>query len=250
MTAGKNREFDIEFIEKLQKKAKSVELKNILQQLLANKPLTKRQMETLSELEEKYKNEKGQKEPGSKTVGTVPIFLNRTEVWQFLEKEGWKISKSTLYNHCNEGRLKLNRDGHYTLKAVNRYARTHLELKETGQKIGDEELQRKKTMAEVARITEQAKLAQIKRMAEEGRYIEREQVDLEMAARAATLEAGLKGMVQSRAGEWVALVEGEEKRAGDLVRDMMAVIDQTLNEFATVKEFEVIFKANVEGHEE
>ncbi|MDY6974382.1 MAG: hypothetical protein SV775_19015 [Thermodesulfobacteriota bacterium] len=174
-------------------------------------------------------------------------FKTLIEVAEYLKAEGWKVSQSTVYKHQTEGRIRPNSEGIYTLKAVQKYARTHLTQQETALKVDDEQLQRKKLLAEVAWKTEQAKREQIKRMAEEGLFILREDLDREMAARASVLEAGLNFLIQSKANEWVALVNGDEKKAGDLVRDITTGLNDALNEFATVKEFQVLLKANAEN---
>ena len=175
-------------------------------------------------------------------------FKNKREVADYLIEEGWKVSRSTVYKHAAEGRIRPDANGIYTLRAVQKYARLHLMQQDTGQKIDDEELQRKKIMAEVAWKTEQARREKLKRMVEEGLYILREDLHLEFAARTATLEAGLRHMVHSSAGDWIALVDGNEKKVGDLIREINGALDALLNEYATTKEFEVIFSKN-ECHE-
>lgn len=168
-----------------------------------------------------------------------------------MQGEGWKVSQSTVYKHAKEGRLLSDMDGGgYSLKAVQKYARLHLMQADIRQKAADAEWQQKKIMAEVAKTSEQAKLYQIKRMVQEGKYVPKEDVEIEMAGRAAALEAGLKFMVQTRVGEWIAAVGGDEKKAGDLVRMVMEDIDDMLNEYATTREFQVFFEAEVEAEEE
>jgi hypothetical protein len=170
-------------------------------------------------------------------------FKNKLEIYGYLKLQGWKVAQSTLYKHCKEGRLKPDVKGVYSLKKINRYASLHLERQQTRQKIDEDDLQRKKVMAEVARITEQAKLAHIKRLAEEGRYVLREDVELELAGKAAVLETGLKAMIHARAGEFVTLVEGNEKKTGALIATLMDELNHAINEFASTREYQVIFKA-------
>ncbi len=169
-------------------------------------------------------------------------FKNLREVAAFLVSEGWQVSERTVYNHGKEGRIRPNAEGLYTIKAVNKYAAVHLERKETGLKLGDEELQKKKTMAEIAYRTEQAKLAQIKRMAEEGRYIPREDAELKMAQMMALVETGMRQMEQARAAGYISLVGGDENKLADLIRALNEDHDELLNECATSREFEVTFE--------
>jgi hypothetical protein len=170
-------------------------------------------------------------------------FKNRKEVAAFLKKEGWKVSQSTFYEHSKIGMIWPDVEKkRYSLKAVLKYAKTHLVPMGTMQKKKDEDLQRKKIEAEIEWKQEQARREKIKRQKEEGELIERDRIYLELASRAAVLEAGLKGMIQIRAGEFVALVGGDEQKAAELVREITAEVDLVMNEFATMKEFEVVFK--------
>ena len=114
-------------------------------------------------------------------------------------------------------------------------------LREAKRKVDDEELQRRKTQAEIRRIDEQGKYAKIRRMAEEGKYILREEFELELAARAAALEAALMFMVQAKAGDWIRMVAGNHQKTQDLINDMTEAHNDTLNEFASEEEFHVLF---------
>ncbi|MFC1884651.1 hypothetical protein ACFL2O_07765, partial [Thermodesulfobacteriota bacterium] len=109
-----------------------------------------------------------------------------------------------------------------------------------GQKVDDEELQRKKLIAEVAKLNENAKLARIKRMAEEGKYVKREDVEQELAGRGIVIDQTLAFHFQTKAGQLVELVKGDPGKVSDLVRELMQIKDEILNEFASTKEFEVI----------
>jgi hypothetical protein len=125
-----------------------------------------------------------------------------------------------------------------------RYAKGFLTTRETKRKEDDEELQRRKTKAEIALKEEQLKRERIKRMVDEGRYILREDFEYELAARAAVIESTLKFMIQSDAGEWIAATGGNNEKTGDLIRIMDDALDRALNEFSTLREYHVLFKNN------
>lgn len=171
-------------------------------------------------------------------------FKNLTEVTGYLKSEGWQVSQSTVYKHGQEGKIRPDVGKVYSLAAVKRYASRYLMWAETKQKIGIEELQLAKYKAEVAWKGEQARRERIKRMAEEGKYILRSDLFLELAARAATLEAGLKYMISARAADLIEMVGGDQKKVGDLIRAMENGLNEGLNEFASTKEFHVVFELN------
>ncbi len=170
-------------------------------------------------------------------------FDNLRKVAAYLQEQEWKVSQSTVYKHAREGRLRPTADGTYPIQVVDKYAGTHLVRKETGDKVQASRVQQEKAQAEVEKLQEQAKHARIRRLALEGKYLPREQVELELAGRAAALAAGLNFFAQARAGEIVELVAGDPARTGDLVRELAAAFDEFLNEYATTKGFEVSFGA-------
>jgi len=192
----------------------------------------------MTEEQDEKEEEHGQEEL---VRGIDGNFRNVREVVTYLKGQDWQVSQSTVYKHQREGKIKGEADGAYTLKNVLRYARGFLMLRETKRKVDDEELQRKKTKAEIWRTEEQAKLGRIKRMVEEGKYILRDQFELELAARAAVLEAGLKYTIQAKAGEWVDAVKGDHNLTGDLIRIALDSLNEALNEFASMREYHVLF---------
>jgi len=171
-------------------------------------------------------------------------FKNVKEVAQFLNSEGWKVAQSTVYKHRTEGLIRPDADGNFTRKAVLKYARLYLKQTSTDQKIKEDELSRKDRETELALKEEKLKRERMKRMYEEGQYFLRDELDIELAARAATLEAGMKYMVQTKAGAWINMVGGNEEMITDFIREIHSGINEALNEFASLKEFQVILKAN------
>jgi hypothetical protein len=217
-------------------RARKVMLRNALVKVKEGKSLTAKETELIEEAE--IEAQHGQDEL---VRGTQEKFKNVREVVAYLKGQDWKVSQATIYKHQNDGKIKAEADGTYTVKNVLRYARGFLMLREAKRKVDDEELQRKKTKAEIWRTEEQAKLGRIKRMVEEGKYILRDQFELELAARAAALEAALMFMVQAKAGDWIRMVAGNHQKTQDLINDMTEAHNDTLNEFASEKEFHVLF---------
>ena len=165
---------------------------------------------------------------------------------EFLREEGWKISKSTLQRHLKKGLIRPDLpNGAFSQKALRKYAGRHLVMQSTLTKISDEDLQREKMEAEVLKLKEQGKLAKIQRMAKEGKYVLRESVDLESAAKAAVFKVILHGIALTRAGDFIQLVNGDEKKVGDLTRELSEAFDMALNEVASSdREYTVVFEAN------
>jgi len=168
-------------------------------------------------------------------------FKNALEVLDFLEAEGWKVSKTSLYNHIKAAKLRPETDGTFTRRAVLAYARAHLQLLSTRQKTDDEDLQRKKLLVDIAVQSERLKREKLKREQEEGLLIPREDVDLELAARAVVQDHEWTRAIQARSSEIIALVGGDTAHAAELVRFLMEIKDEILNEFASTRFYHVLF---------
>ena len=213
-------------MKEIAEKAKKVFLRNVILKVREGKTLTAHEAKVYDE----FVSAEGESDRR---------FKNAKEIATYLRGEGWKVSQATEYNHQHDGKIKADKDGMFPIKNVLTYARNFLVLKEIKTKLDDYKLHRKKLEAETLKLREQAKLAQIKRMAEEKRYILRSDFELELAARAVTIEANLKFMVQDRAPDWIRLMEGNYQMMPELVRQVHDDLDIILNEFASAKEFTV-----------
>lgn len=213
----------IETLKEYQKKATAAKLRD---HQMAETALD----EFMGELEERYL-------PGTRT------FKNRLEVTKYLQGEGWQVSKSTLYNRIGKAKLLPREDGLFHLKDINKYARVFLKRKDTGKRVQDEqdELQRKKTKLEIEKLSVEVDRAKHKKEVEEGAYIPRDQLEIELASRAAVLDAGLAHFFQSDAGNWINMVGGDQRKLPELINVLMAAKDGFMNQYARTTEFVVEF---------
>ena len=76
-----------------------------------------------------------------------------------------------------------------------------------------------------------------------GRFVPRELVHLELAARAVTLASGLKTAFEAQGLDIVSLVEGNPKKCTALIERLESILDEALNEYSREMEFEVTFEA-------
>jgi len=180
------------------------------------------------------------------------IFPNLLAVFGWLQKDGWKISRAGLYKHHKEGKIGQRGDGMYHLKDVAKYARTFLKRKDTGKRLQDEldDLQRKKTLLEVEKLEISNARDRHKREVEEGSYIPRDQFEIELASRAAVLDAGIAHLFQSGAGSWINLVGGDQRKLPELINVLITAKNGLMNQYSRTREFTVeIVEDAREGHE-
>jgi hypothetical protein len=188
--------------------------------------------ELVVSLEEKY----GLSDP-------VPqVFRTKKEVWKYLQEQGWKISESGFYKHCKQNWL-LPTDGVYTKKKVDKYASDKLNTKATGKKVNDE-LEAKnsrKIDAEIRKTEAQAAKAEHDLEVAQGKYVLKEDLLLELVARAGVFDAALKYFIQLNVPEWIRIVGGDMSKVADIIQMAEDGIDQVLSELVRVEEHKVEF---------
>jgi len=176
-------------------------------------------------------------------------FNNLLAVLSWLKAQGWKISRAGLYKHRAAGKIKQQPDGGYHRKDMEKYARTFLKRKATGKRISKEleELQHQRAELEVEKLKIEVARGEHKQEIEEGKYMLRENFDLEVCARATVLNAGLSHLLQSEAGAWIHLVGGNQRKLSELIGVMIAAKNKLLNQYARPQEFEVEIEEETNG---
>jgi len=166
---------------------------------------------------------------------------NRLEVWKWLQKNGWQISKAGFYSHCSDGKLTPDTNGEYLLSSIQKYAKTYLRRKSTGKKVAEQqkELQEQKLKAEIKRLNAQAAKAEHELMVAEGKYVLRDELDMELVGRATILNVNLSNWITNNAAEWIQTVDGDITKISSLIAQAMDGKDQALNDFAAHSQYNV-----------
>jgi len=170
---------------------------------------------------------------------------NKAEVLRFLQRMGYAVAQRTFYRHCAEGKCKLGTGGMYSRRTVKSYADHHLHLAGSGPgpAVESEEnlLQaRLKEQVERERINRQRDEIRLRR--ESGAVIDRDSLNLEVAARAVALDAGFRQTVNARAMEWIVVCGGNTDKIAELTALILRDWDELINTYATAGEFEVVFE--------
>lgn len=61
---------------------------------------------------------------GDKKANTTELFTSRGAALNWLQSEGYKVSRGTFYTHCKDGTLPVNADGTLSRHKVSLYAQT------------------------------------------------------------------------------------------------------------------------------
>lgn len=185
-------------------------------------------------------------------IHEVSTFADIPVVLEYLQNSGWKVSRTSLYRDNGNGKLRPRDDGEFHVKDVDRYAKTWLKQKATGKRLRDQtdELQRKKLELEQENLildNAKKKLALDKEL---GKFIPKEQLEIELAAWTGIVEAGLKHWIQSNAAGWIRMVDGDTKKVGEMINTMNTNLDELINNYSSDREYEVVFDASPDAETE
>ena len=180
------------------------------------------------------------------------VFSNTLEVWRFLKAQGYKISKSLVYKHRDEGLLKEDKGNMYSLKGVLRYAK-RARLKKDPKAMGvisaNDDAQALMALEEIQRERELVEL-RIKKLKEkelarkvelfEGNWIRKEDFERELVARAVALGTKVRQEVLVRAPELILIVGGDQARSREFIAAFDDIWEAALSEYAKMGSYLVI----------
>lgn len=180
----------------------------------------------------------------------VQNLLSSKDVLKYIEEKNRKVKKTKLYEDINKGLLKKQVDGSFRLRDVDKYLLS-LPMLGTSDIFAEKasERQRRKEEQEIRRLTAVASKEEFDLSVKQGKFIEKEKVYQELAARAVTLGMQIKTAFEVNAIELVELVEGNPKKTNTLKQKLTEIFETSLAEYAKEMEIEVIFTQNEETHE-
>lgn len=158
-------------------------------------------------------------------------FASLMDVISFLDADGWKISKSSAYEHKDEGKIRPGTDGKYTLSAVQKYAQVHLPRKDGGSPTAIN-LQEEKLRGQIRQISTDAEMRELKLKERQGELIPREHVEVELAARAGDLKTHLDASARSASTRIIKLVGGDVQKAPELISFMLGLNRKMLDNYS------------------
>lgn len=175
-----------------------------------------------------------------------PSFPTQLSVLAYLQGEGWKISKSNLNRHCNEKLLRPLEDGTFSRKAVDKYAKTWLKQKATGQKVNErlDRMQEEKLEHDLKTAKFRQEEAEFNLAVKKAQFIPRDEFERAIVSRAVAWMAHLNHAVHSSAADWTDLVGGNQAMTPALVQAITQTIEQRMGDFAADAEFDIILEAN------
>ncbi|WP_461210409.1 hypothetical protein [Desulfocurvus sp. DL9XJH121] len=174
---------------------------------------------------------------------TAPeVLTSVAAVLDRLQAGGRKVRKSKLYQDVKAGLLARQADGGFPCAAVDAYAET-LPLAALPKDDADrnKDLARRRQEATIRKIEEETARIRFRGEVERGRYIPREDVELELAGRAVVLESGIRQAVEMHVLDLIHLAGGDPRKSQEFLERFETMLDGALNEYAAPAEFEVTF---------
>ncbi|MFH2099929.1 MAG: hypothetical protein ABIJ95_10495 [Pseudomonadota bacterium] len=171
-------------------------------------------------------------DPGNRSFGNI------LEVVDHLSGEGFKVSKSTAYNHQKQGRLRPRADGRFHVQDVERYARDFLE------RVGDaapelDDLQRRRAESDLRKSRAQAEMIELNLSRQRGDLVPRDEYERALAFRAAVFRSDLLNFALSVALDVVALAGGDPGSVSDVAARLRDGIETALARYDTAEAFPV-----------
>jgi hypothetical protein len=169
---------------------------------------------------------------------TLPNLL---AVTSYLSDKGWKVGKSTVYNHKRDGKIRARKDGKFLVIDVENYAKANLEPRDgnTENSGAIDEMQLKKLRAETEKAAASARISTVKANVLQGLYVPREAFEQELAKRAAIFKNDIESFIRSQAMGMVHLVGGDAAKVPDLIEYMQDQAEGWLNRYAEEREFTI-----------
>jgi hypothetical protein len=154
------------------------------------------------------------------------IIFSVADVHRYLKAYAWKISKTQLYEHVEQKKLKREDDGNFSIPIIDKYALKYLRRAD-GSKPSKAlaDIQARKYEADVRQSMASAEIKEIKISVLKGEYVRKDAFELALAERAMLFKQDIETFCRSKAAEIVNLIGGDKEKIPDL-------IDYLLNETA------------------
>jgi len=174
-------------------------------------------------------------------------FPTKKAVWEWLQEKGeYLIGRSQFYKHCKDRLLLKGRHGVYHLDDVISYAKMNLKRADSDEVESDRERTMRKEKLEVSLKKEKVLLEKetFDLSRKKGMFVPREDFEQAIVARSITFMAHLNHSFQAAVPDLIDTVEGNQKRAAELVAALSRIAEQRMADFAVDAEFDVILEAN------
>ena len=179
-----------------------------------------------------------------------PTLATSKDVIKHLSSTGWKIKQSTFYNHKEKGFIRPEKDGKYSIAAVDKYAAARLKRLDGTKKDSIEKNNEVRQNAETRKLIAQAEHWELKSKIARGHYVPKDTFERELAHRAMVFKSDGEAFFRAGAVARIKLVGGDPEKAPDMIEHDLNAFYLWLNRYAADREFVVPAAAPEEAEHE
>lgn len=168
---------------------------------------------------------------------TMKVLKTQLDAVEFLQNQGFKVSKSKFGRDVNDGKVATTVEGFFEDGALLAYASLHLTplAKAENRALTDATVNRVSADADLKRLT--AERTRLKLEKEQGLLMPRAQYEEDLAARAMFFKSEVDSFGFRKAGEIITLVNGDERRMADLLKWWAAETADWMDAWSSEREF-------------
>lgn len=192
------------------------------------------------------------KKSSPKETENLDSVKDTSSALEYLARNNRKVSRPKLYKDIKRGKLRRQNDGSFLLRDLDTYAVgvPYIIPPDRPNATIVEDRQRRKDEADIRLKEAQASIAEHKYAVQQGKYIPKNTVWLELAARAVAFKNALKNTFESKALELITLAEGNTSHSEDVVAWLGRAVDMALAEYSAPIKVEVDFIEALEEHDD
>ena len=168
------------------------------------------------------------------------LLSNKLEIYEYLQSHGWRVSKSAVYNHAKEGKIRPDKAGKFPIAAVEKYAALNLKRLDGSAPASDEadSIQLAKAADEARKMKAVADMAELKAATLRGQLVDKSIFEEELAARATVFRSDLVNFIHADAPELIAVVHGDARYLPDAIKFFEDALEGVLARYLEQREFE------------
>lgn len=185
----------------------------------------------------------------SAPVEEIKVIKSPKEAIEYINGQNRKLGRDKFFRDVKSGKIrKQEGTGYFVVSELDLYATTLPYKAAPNGPVVEvlEERQRKKDEADIRLKEAQASMAEHKLAVQQGKYVLKSDVWLELAARAVALRNSLKNSFEARVLEMIGLVDGDTSKAEDIVFWMNSIFDDAFSEYAQPFDLRVDFSKALE----
>lgn len=165
------------------------------------------------------------------------FFKDRIGVLEHLKAEGFNVEKTKVYDDSRRGNLILQKDNSVLKSDVEKY-KAYLGIPKDPDRVLD--MQAEKLAEEVKGLKIKNESAQFKLDVDQGKYILKDELIMEIAGRAGVFDSGIDYILSAYMREALKLCDGDLSKTQEVTDFFIRKKDERMNEFARVDKFQVI----------